>query len=89
MDGDPDKQTKEKSSTPERESTEVQREEESNSLDEGDVANVSDVLSAIWLRCIIQIDNGCKWFILGSRCSFLFNFRLFLVGLYIAYTLSK
>jgi len=47
--------------------------------------NVSDVLSPIWVRRVIQIDNGREWFILGSRYHFLFNFRMFLVVLYLTY----
>ena len=53
------------------------------------ISNVSDVLSPIWVRRIIQIDNGCEWFILGSRYRFLFNFRMFLVILYITYETFK
>jgi hypothetical protein len=53
------------------------------------ISNVSDVLSPIWLRRPIQINNGLEWFILGSRYRFLFNFRLFLVILYITYEVSK
>lgn len=53
------------------------------------ITNVSDVLSPIWLRCFIQIDNGHKWFILGSRYDFLLHFRLFLVILYISYEILK
>ena len=89
MDGDPNKQTQKKTSTPNREGTEVQGEEASYRIDEGDLFDVSDVLSATWLRCLIQIDNGCKWFLLGSRRSFLLHFRVLLVVIYIAYTISK
>ncbi len=53
------------------------------------VINVSNVLSTVWLRRTIQIDHGFKWFILGSRYRFLFNFRMFLVILYITYETSK
>lgn len=53
------------------------------------VSNVSDVLSPIWVRRIVQIDNGSKWFILGSRYRFLFHFRLLLVVLYLAYEAFK
>lgn len=49
------------------------------------VAYVSDVLSPIWLRRIIQINHGFNWFILGCRYRFLFNFRLLLVVIYLAY----
>jgi hypothetical protein len=47
------------------------------------IANVSDVLSPIWLRRTIQINNGFEWFVLGCRYRFLFHFRMFLVVLYI------
>jgi hypothetical protein len=53
------------------------------------ITNVSDVLSPIWLRRIIQVNNGREWFILGSRYRFLFNFRVFLVILYITYETFK
>ena len=53
------------------------------------LTNVSDVLSPIWVRRIIQIDNGREWFILGSRYRFLFHFRMFLVILYITYETFK
>jgi hypothetical protein len=53
------------------------------------IANVSNVLSPIWVRRIIQIDNGREWFVLGSRYRFLFNFRMFLVVLYISYEILK
>jgi hypothetical protein len=50
---------------------------------------VSDVLSPLWVRRFIQIDNGFKWFILGCRYRFLFNFRLFLVILYLTFEIFK
>jgi hypothetical protein len=53
------------------------------------LTNVSDVLSPIWVRRIIQVNNGREWFILGSRYRFLFNFRVFLVILYISYETFK
>ncbi len=53
------------------------------------ITNVSDVLSPIWVRRIVQIDNGHEWFILGCRYRFLFNFRLFLVVLYFFYEINK
>jgi hypothetical protein len=53
------------------------------------LTNVSDVLSPIWVRRIIQVNNGREWFILGSRYRFLFNFRVFLVILYITYETFK
>lgn len=49
------------------------------------VTYVGDVFSPIWIRYVIQADYGNNWFILGSRYSFLFHFRLFLVILYITY----
>ena len=53
------------------------------------IANVSNVLSPIWVRRLIQINNGFEWFVLGCRYRFLFNFRLFLVFLYITYQVFK
>ena len=49
------------------------------------ISNVSDVLSPVWLRRIVQINNGFEWFVLGSRYNFLFNFRLLLVIVYLTY----
>ena len=49
------------------------------------ISNVSYVLSPIWLRRIVQVNNGSEWFILGSRYCFLFNFRLLLVVIYLTY----
>ena len=49
------------------------------------ISNVSDVLSPIWLRRIVQVNNGFEWFVLGSRYNFLFNFRLLLVIVYLTY----
>lgn len=51
------------------------------------ISDVSNVFSPVWLRCAIQTDNGFERVILGSRRYFLFNFRLFLVIVYIAYSL--
>ena len=53
------------------------------------ISNVSDVLSPIWVRRFIQVNNGYEWFILGSRYRFLFHFRMFLVILYITYETFK
>ena len=49
------------------------------------ISNVSYVLSPIWLRRIVQVNNGSEWFVLGSRYCFLFNFRLLLVVIYLTY----
>ena len=65
--------------------------------DEGDpinviqryIANVGYVLSAVWLRCPIQTNNGSNWIVLGSRYSFLLYFRLFLFGLYLLHQIIK
>lgn len=53
------------------------------------ISNVSNVLSPIWLRRTIQVNNGSEWFVLGSRYHFLFNFRLFLVIVYLSYEVLK
>lgn len=89
MDCDPNKQTKKKASTSFGENAEVQGEEASYRLDEGDLTNASDVLFATWLRCFVQNDNGPQRFILGSRRCLLLDFRIILVVLYIAYAFSK
>jgi hypothetical protein len=65
------------------------REKQKNSFLQRYVSNVSDVLSPIWVRRLIQINNGFEWFVLGCRYRFLFNFRLFLVFLYITYQVLK
>ena len=49
------------------------------------VSDVSNVFSSARVRCIIQINDGFNWFILGSRYRFLLNFRIFLVILYLTY----
>ena len=46
------------------------------------VSDVSNVFSSTRIRRIIQINDGNNWFILGSRCNLLLNFRIFLVILY-------
>ena len=53
------------------------------------IANVSNVLSPLWLRRLIQINNGFEWFVLGCRYRFLFYFRMFLVVLYLTYETFK
>ncbi len=53
------------------------------------ITNVSDVLSTAWLRCTIQANDGTDRFVLGSRRYLLLNFRLFLVGVYIAFQTFK
>lgn len=49
------------------------------------VSDVSNVFSSARVRCIIQINDGFNWFILGSRYRFLLNFRIFLVILYLTF----
>ena len=53
------------------------------------ISNVSDVLSPLWIRRTIQINNGYEWFILGSRYRFLFYFRLFLVVVFLIVQILK
>jgi hypothetical protein len=65
------------------------REKQKNNFLQRYISNVSDVLSPIWVRRLIQINNGFEWFVLGCRYRFLFNFRLFLVFLYITYQVLK
>lgn len=67
----------------------VKRQEKKTSPIQRYITNVSDVLSPIWIRRTVQTNNGLEWFILGSRYSFLFYFRLFLVVLYISYETLK
>ena len=56
---------------------------------QGSILDASNVLSSIWLRRTVQIDNGSKWFLLDSRRSFLFGFRLLLVIIYLAHEIFK
>jgi len=65
------------------------RETQSKNVLQRYISNVSDVLSPIWVRRIIQVNNGHEWFILGSRYSFLLYFRMFLVVLYLTYQVVK
>ena len=67
----------------------IQRKREETNFLQRYVSNVSNVLSPIWVRRIVQVDNGFKWFILGSRYNFLFNFRVLLVIIYLAYETLK
>jgi hypothetical protein len=53
------------------------------------IFNVSNVLSPLWIRRTIQINNGYEWFILGSRYRFLFYFRLFLVVVFLIVEIFK
>ena len=78
MDPDGDKQNKE-----------IKTKRAQNNFLQRYVFNVSNVLSPIWLRRPIQINNGFEWFVLGSRYRFLFYFRMFLVILYISYEAFK
>ena len=61
------------------------REKQSTNFLQRYVSNVSDVLSPVWVRRTIQVNNGFEWFVLGSRYNFLFNFRLLLVIVYLTY----
>jgi hypothetical protein len=44
----------------------------------GNIVNVSDVFSAFWLRCVVQIHHGYNWFVLGRRYYFLLYLGIFL-----------
>ena len=65
----------------------TQDEGEPYSIMERYIANVSNVLSPLWLRRAFQIDDGGNWLILGCRYRFLLNFRLLLVVLYLLFQL--
>ena len=56
---------------------------EANGAIQRAIFDVSYVLPASWLRRPIQIYYGPDWIILGRGRRILFNFRLFLVVLYI------
>ena len=53
------------------------------------VAYVSNVLLTTWVRCTIQANDGTDRFVLGCRRYLLFNFRMFLVVLYLTYEILK
>ena len=53
------------------------------------ISNVSDVLSALWVRLPVQINNGLEWLILDSRYYILFNFRMLLALIYILFQVVK
>lgn len=53
------------------------------------LTNAGDVFSTIWIRRLIQINDGFNWIILGCRYRFLLYFRMLLVILYIAYETFK
>lgn len=53
------------------------------------LANVSNVLSPIWVRRTVQAHNGPERFLLGCRCSLLLHFRVFLVVVYLTYEIFK
>ena len=72
-----------------KENKQIKETRTSNGILQRYLANVSNVLPTIGLRCPIFNDDGTNWFVLGSRCHLLLNFRLFLVGLYISYEIFK
>ena len=78
---DPEKKKKNK--------TQILTEREKTTFLQRYITNVGDVLSPLWLRRPIQINNGFEWFVLGCRYRFLFYFRLFLVVIYISYEILK
>jgi hypothetical protein len=53
------------------------------------IPDVGDVLSAFWLRCPIQINNGPNRFVLDSRYRILFNLSIFFYILLFAYEAFK
>ena len=66
----------------------TQRQGKKISLIQGYLANVSDVLSPLWIRRPLQVIDGNHWLILGCRYNFLLYLRLFLVILYCVVTNS-
>ena len=67
----------------------IKRQKQEISILQRYISNVSNVLSPLWIRRTIQINNGYEWFILGSRYNFLFNFRLFLVVVFLIIQIFK
>ncbi len=58
-------------------------------LFQGFILDASYVFSAPWLRRPIQANYGPDWILLGRGRRILFNFRLFLVVLYIIIEIFK
>lgn len=75
--------------TDERKIETTEDEGESDSIIQRFVTYVGNVFSPIRLRYAVQIDDGINRLILGSRYSFLFYFRIFLVLLYLTYETIK
>jgi len=69
--------------------TQIQREESPFRIFQRDIINASHVLSPVWLRRVVQTNNGLDRLILGSGRSFLWNFRVFLCFIYLVYALLK
>ena len=67
----------------------IQRKRKETNFIQRHISNVSNVFSTTWVRRLVQVNNGYEWFVLGCRYRFLFNFRLFLVMLYISYEIFK
>jgi hypothetical protein len=65
------------------------RSKETIDIVQGLILDARNVLSPVWLRRIIQTNNGYKWFLLDGRCRFLLYFRMLLVILYIAIQIFK
>jgi hypothetical protein len=72
-----------------KENKQVKRKRTEASFLQRYIFNVSNVLSPLWIRRTIQINNGYEWFILGSRYRFLFYFRLFLVVVFLIVEIFK
>jgi argininosuccinate synthase len=53
------------------------------------IIDAGNVFSTFGVRCTIQAYDGYNRLILGSRRGLLLNFRLFLVGIYLAYQAFK
>jgi hypothetical protein len=72
-----------------RKNQNTQRQKEKTHDLKGNLFNARNVFSSVWLRCSLQAHHGLDRFLLGCRHRFLFNFRLFLVILYLAYEVFK
>ena len=67
----------------------IKKQRQKNSFIQRYITNVSDVLSTVGVRCTIQTNDGSDRFVLACRRYLLFNFRVFLVVLYITYETFK
>jgi hypothetical protein len=67
----------------------VTKNKKKTKIPKGIILDACNVFPTIWIRRIVQADNGAKWIILDSRRYLLWNFRILLWVLYIAFQAIK